>query len=414
MFFKNIPTNWRLENISDTVFFQEGPGVRKTQFTENGVKLLNVGNINSNKIKLSATKIYISEEEAYGRYKHFLVEDGDLLIACSGIVVKTFHKKISFITKKDLPLCLNTSTMRFRTLDDKNLDINFFKFFLMTNTFRHQLQRLITGSAQLNFGPSHIKKMFIPLPSLPQQEKIVKVLDISSQLIEKQKELITKYDLFLKSKFIEMFGDPIKNPMEWEVEKLINLIKPYKGAMRTGPFGSSLKKEFYVKDGYKIYGQEQVIKNNFDHGDYYIGTERYETLKGYSIKENDILISLVGTFGKIAIVPKSFEAGIINPRLMKISLDTSLYNSVFFKDLFYTEGFKAQLLNFSHGGTMGILNLTILKELKYIKPPIELQNKFASIVKKTETIKVKETQKLEYLETLHKSLMDKAFKGEIK
>lgn len=222
---ENIPNGWEVENISDTVFFQEGPGVRKTQFTESGVKLLNVGNINDNKIKLSATKVYISEEEAYGKYKHFLVEDGDLLIACSGIVVKTFHKKISFITSKDLPLCLNTSTMRFRTLDSQKLNINYFKFFLMTTTFRHQLQRLITGSAQLNFGPSHIRKMFIPIPSLKQQEKIVKVLDISSSLIDKQKELIEDYDLFLKSKFMEMFGCPAKNIYNWDIVNLEEVVK---------------------------------------------------------------------------------------------------------------------------------------------------------------------------------------------
>ncbi|MFW2516899.1 hypothetical protein, partial [Aliarcobacter butzleri] len=76
--------------------------------------------------------------------------------------------------------------------------------------------------------------------------------------------------------------------------------------------------------------------------------DKYETLKNYSIKSDDILISLVGTFGKIAIVPKVFEEGIINPRLMKISLNKVFYNPVFFKNLFYAESFKAQLLSFSH------------------------------------------------------------------
>lgn len=410
---KNLPQGWRVEKLDDIVFFQEGPGVRNTQFRNQGVKLLNVGNINDNKINLDATKIYISEEEAYGKYSHFLVDDGDLLIACSGIIVENFHKKISFISKKDLPLCLNTSTMRFKTLNEQKLNINFYKYFLMSDIFKHQLQKLITGSAQLNFGPSHIKKMFAPLPPFPQQEKIVKVLDKSASLVEQQKQLIEKYDVFLKSQFIEMFGDPITNPMGWKIEKLENLVEKSKHSLKTGPFGSSLKKEFYVKEGYKIYGQEQVIANDFQYGDYYIDEEKYQTLKNYAIKANDILISLVGSFGKIAIVPQKFEAGIINPRLMKISLNSKMYNSIFFKALFYSIGFKAQLESLSHGGTMGILNLTILKELKYISPPIELQNKFASIVEKIEAIKEKETQKLNHLETLHVSLMDKAFKGEI-
>lgn len=65
-----------------------------------------------------------------------------------------------------------------------------------------------------------LKKLQVSIPPLQEQEKIVKVLDLTSNLIEKQKELLKNYDLFLKSKFIEMFGDPITNPKGWEVEKL--------------------------------------------------------------------------------------------------------------------------------------------------------------------------------------------------
>ena len=73
--------SWESVKIPDVLFFQEGPGVRNTQFTNHGVKLLNVGNINFGNLNLDATKIYISDEEAYGKYKHFLVDEGDLLIA---------------------------------------------------------------------------------------------------------------------------------------------------------------------------------------------------------------------------------------------------------------------------------------------------------------------------------------------
>lgn len=90
---------WRLVNIPEVLFFQEGPGVRKWQFTDSGVKLLNVGNLNDNQLNLSTTSIYISNEEAFGKYSHFLVEEGDLLIGCSGIVVDKFHQKMAFAQK---------------------------------------------------------------------------------------------------------------------------------------------------------------------------------------------------------------------------------------------------------------------------------------------------------------------------
>jgi len=401
---KDVPDGWRVEKISNTVFFQEGPGVRKTQFTEKGVKLLNGGNINNNKINLDTTKIYISEDEAYGKYKHFLIEDGDLLIACSGITVKTFHKKIAFITEKDLPLCLNTSTMRFRTLNNERLDINFFKFFLMTNMFKNQLQRHITGSAQLNFGPSHIKKMFIPLPPLPQQEKIVKVLDITSQLIEKQKELIENYDLFLKSKFIEMFGDPIQNPMGWEVKKLVNVCK------NKGEYGSGASAIPYDRCKPRYLRITDIL----DSGN--LSKEKKSPSiieKKYYMNEGDIVFARSGaTVGK-TYLHTSDEELLFAGYLIRFIPNQTMLNPTF---LFYftkTNFYNSWILSKQKVVAQPNINAKEYAALKIYIPPIDLQNKFASIVEKIDTIKAKETQKLEYLETLHSSLMDKAFKGEI-
>ena len=123
---------WREVLIPEVLYFQEGPGVRNTQFRETGVKLLNVGNINNGVINLTSTKTHLSEEEAYGKYSHFLVDDGDLLIACSGIIVENFHNKIAFASSEHLPLCLNTSTMRFKPLNKSNIDILFFKYYLQS------------------------------------------------------------------------------------------------------------------------------------------------------------------------------------------------------------------------------------------------------------------------------------------
>ena len=74
--------------IPEVVWFQEGPGVRNTQYTSSGVKLLNVANLVEGKVDISNSFRYISDEEAYGKYKHFMVDEGDFIIASSGIKVK--------------------------------------------------------------------------------------------------------------------------------------------------------------------------------------------------------------------------------------------------------------------------------------------------------------------------------------
>lgn len=404
--------SWETVMIPDVVFFQEGPGVRNTQFTVEGVKLLNVGNINNGVLNLDATKISISEKEAFGKYNHFLVEEGDLLIASSGIIVDNFHNKIAWARKEHLPLCMNTSTIRFKTLDSDVLDIKYFSYFLKTRIFSNQLRKLITGSAQLNFGSSHLKQISLPLPPLPTQKRIAEILDAADALKRKDQELLKKYDELAQAIFIDMFGDPVRNEKGWEVNTIRNVASKEKNSIKAGPFGSSLKKEFYKNEGYKIYGQEQVIADDLSIGNYYIDEEKFESLKSCSVKAGDVLISLVGTYGKIAIVPDEFEEGIINPRLMKISLDRKKFNPVFFKNLLKTEQMFKAIGKYSRGGTMDIVNVGVISEVDVIIPPIELQNLYVqriSIIE--EQIRIISTKNSSSI--LFNSLIQKAFKGEL-
>jgi type I restriction enzyme S subunit len=167
--------DWKEEMLFEKVWFQEGPGVRKYQFTSVGVKLLNGTNINNGELDLSTTKNFISDSEANGPYKHFLVDDGDILIACSGISIDKFDEKVTVAREQDLPLCMNTSTMRFK-MRDSSVDNNWFYHYLKSSDFKKQIGGQATGSAQLNFGPSHISKVVVYLPSSFEQKAISKIL----------------------------------------------------------------------------------------------------------------------------------------------------------------------------------------------------------------------------------------------
>lgn len=183
-------------SISDVLFFQEGPGVRNTQYTTGGVKLLNVANLVDGKVDLTTSDRYISEEEAYGKYKHFLCDVGDFIIASSGIKVEYIDKKMGFIDETMLPLCMNTSTIRFKVLDENQLRIRYFMYYLKSRHFKNQLFKQITGSAQLNYGPSHLKKMIMPLIPLNKQDEIIACMDKVQSVIEmRQQELIHLDDL---------------------------------------------------------------------------------------------------------------------------------------------------------------------------------------------------------------------------
>ena len=163
------------------------------------------------------------------------------------------------------------------------------------------------------------------------QEEIEKKLALILDIIEKRKQELVGLDSLIKSRFVEMFGDPIQNPKGWDTSLVENVVANEKNALKAGPFGSALKKEYYVESGYKIYGQEQVISGDHTIGNYYIDEERYKALENCAVQAGDVLISLVGTYGKLLIIPDEFEPGIINPRLMKITFDKNKVNPLYFK-----------------------------------------------------------------------------------
>ncbi|MDU1938867.1 MAG: restriction endonuclease subunit S [Veillonella sp.] len=213
----------RLYRFPEVLYFQEGPGVRNHQYTLSGVKLLNVSNLRDGKIDLTTSNRYISEDEAFNKYSHFLCEPNDFIIASSGIKVDSFNNKMGFIHQSDLPVCMNTSTIRFKVLNKEVLEIRYFMYYLKSVAFKKVLTKVVTGSAQLNFGPSHLKNMSISLPNLDIQKEIVERLDRINKLLELKKKLLLLLDELIKSRFVEMFGDLIINSKRLNTKRLDEL-----------------------------------------------------------------------------------------------------------------------------------------------------------------------------------------------
>ncbi|CUQ12437.1 restriction endonuclease subunit S [Clostridium baratii] len=407
---------WRMKKIPELLFFQEGPGVRNSQYTDKGIKLLNVANLQDGKLVLSNTDRYISEEEAYGRYKHFLVDDGDLIIASSGIKVEYFDKKMGFAEKSHLPLCMNTSTIRFKSLDIEELNIRYFAYFLKTNYFKKQIGRLITGSAQLNFGPSHLKQIYVIVPPLEIQLKIVDVLDKAKELIDKRKEQIEALDELVKSKFIEMFGDPINNPMKWEVKKM----KDISSNIMSGntPKGGE---KVYVEKGIMFLRSQNVWKNKLILDDVaYIDEETHSKMKKSSLKYKDILMTKTGrintensSLGRAAMFLGEDDSANVNGHVYLIRLQNDIINE-FVLYILTSKEYRGYIRSVCVGGIdKRQLNKEHIENFPIIFPPIEEQEKFVSYVKKVDKLKFKMEKSLKELEDNFNSLMQKAFKGEL-
>lgn len=203
----------------------------------------------------------------------------------------------------------------------------------------------------------------------------------------------------------------------WTWTNFEQLAQDKLNALKAGPFGSALKKSYYVPDGYKIYGQEQVLRGDAHYGDYYIDEKRYRSLESCAVVPGDLLISLVGTIGRVLILPDNIESGIINPRLVKLSLDEQLVEARFIQILLEAPVIKDYFARTSHGGTMDILNLTLLKELPIPLPPLEEQRFIVEEVERRLSVvdKLEATVEanLKQAGGLRQSILKQAFSGKL-
>ena len=391
---------WEIKKFTDVLWFQEGPGVRKHQYVSSGIKLLNVANLVEGKVDLSTSDRYISIEEAYGKYKHFLVDEGDLILASSGIQVEYIEKKLGFIKKEHLPLCMNTSTIRFKSLDTRCLDIVFFKYFLQSYNFKRQLFSLITGCAQLNFGPSHLKQMFLPIPPLEEQERIVGELDCLSGVIEKKKQQLKELDALAQSIFYEMFGNPVENDRGWEVKKLGEIGELARGVSKHRP-----------RNAPELLGGNipLIQTGDISNADMYLKDYNY-TYSELGLSQSrlwpsgTLCITIAATIGKCSIL--TFDSCFPDSVVGYIVNDNYTNNEY----VYYIFGCLQKILEENAPAVaQKNINLKILNDLLIPLPPLSLQQQFAEKIEKIEKQKELVRKSIEEVEMLFNSRMEYYF-----
>jgi type I restriction enzyme, S subunit len=249
-------------------------------------------------------------------------------------------------------------------------------YFLRTGHTVSQINARTAGARMPRADMDMVLGLELWLPSMTEQRQIIDILSRAECIVHLRREAQKKAAELIPALFLDMFGDPAANSKGWRIEKFANIAAKERHSIKAGPFGSALKKEVYVPSGYKIYGQEQVIRDDLTYGDYYISAEKFRELESCRIQAHDLLISLVGTFGRISVVPEQFEPGIINPRLMKITMDRAKVLPLFMKGLLTSKAMRERIWSVSHGGTMRIVNVGIMKALDVPIPPIEMQAAF--------------------------------------
>ncbi|MCL4822688.1 MAG: hypothetical protein KJZ57_00595 [Anaerolineales bacterium] len=267
-----------------------------------------------------------------------------------------------------------------------DIDRRFLLFVTQSSEFRERGTAEMFGAGGQKRVPERFVEDFpLHYPTIAEQSRVVAFLDRKTAAIdtliakkerlielleEKRQALITQAvtkgldpTVPMKESGVEWLGHI---PAHWEVSKLKYLLRD----RMAGPFGSSLTKDCYTTSGYRVYGQEQVIPDDFSIGDYYISREKFAEMRRFAVATGDVLVSCVGTFGKIAVVPPAIAPGIINPRLIKLTPDVRLVLPDYLGQLLRSEPIYRQMASVSRGGTMDIVNLGLLDELVLPRPHV--------------------------------------------
>ncbi|MBZ9631247.1 restriction endonuclease subunit S [Salegentibacter sp. LM13S] len=384
---KPITGEWGIEGEKVSV-------LRTTNFTNKGVLDL------SNVIKRDISDKKIATKK---------LMKGDIIIEKSGGSPTQPVGRVVFFEEEGVFLCNNfTSILR----PNKNLiEPKYLHYILYaSHKFRvtEMFQNKTTGIINLQLA-RYIDKIEIPLPSLATQKRIAEILDNATALRDKTKLLLEEYDQLAQSIFLEMFGDPVKNSMGWDIKKLDDLTN----LITDGKHGNCNDEK---DSGYYFISAKDVRNNNINYSNTReIPKKEFEEVdRRTNLQPGDLVMVNTGsTIGRLAIAREI-------PETRRTTFQKSVAIIKTKKEILIPEFlqyvFELRLKTFATKGSGSAIKNLLLSEMKrfqIITPPIKLQSQFADKISLLEKQKELAKQELKESEDLFQALLQKAFKGEL-
>lgn len=363
-----------------------GFAFKSDKYVHEGIRIIRISNVQKGYIEDKVPAFYPYNSEEAIKYK---LECGDILISLTGNV-----GRVAILTAEFLPATLNQRVACLRIKNESKLDKSFLFNYLSSDRFEQQCIVSSKGVAQKNMSTEWLKEYEMPDLTIKQQKEISQILSELSALIIYGKRQLAKLDELVKSRFVEMFGDPMTNPKGYPCYTVGDIIK-FQG-------GSQPDKKYfeYVPSKDNI----RLIQIRDYKSDKYITYIPRAMAKRFCTAE-DIMIGRYGP--PIFQILKGIE-GSFNVALMKATpkQGNREFIRAFLKQdclLEYLEGLSQRT-----AGQDGI-QMDKLKAYPFPYPPIALQDRFATFVAEVDKSKLAVKQSLEKLETLKKSLMQQYF-----
>ena len=282
-------------------------------------------------------------------------------------------------------------------------------YYLKSDFVLQRIRCVATGSVRDNLKIEMLKEFPITIPTLPEQDRIVKILDDAKRIIDLRKKELDALDKLIKSRFVEIFGDLANPDCSWNKCQLVDACKE-EDDIKCGPFGTQLSKDEYKKSGIAVWEIPQINTAFMTEPTHYLTEEKAKQLRAYTIIPGDIAMSRKGNVGKCALFPETYSDGIIHSDVLRIRVNKRIVNPVFMMyQLHFSGAVTRQIELVSSGAIMAGVNVTKLKRIYVHIPPIKLQDEFADFVAQVDKSKVAIQAALDKTQLLFDSLMQEYF-----
>lgn len=328
----------------------------------------------------------------------------------AGSLLLSSRAPIGLLAINKIPVCTNQG---FKSLiPSKEVDVKYLYLYLKANV--NSLQAKGNGATFKELAKPTVGDFPIVLPPLDDQIRIAHLLGKVEGLIAQRKQHLQQLDDLLKSVFLEMFGDPVRNEKGWDVQ-------PCEKAVLDISSGTSYGGEdraFVGSDEVGVLKISAVTKGTFDPTEFKVVNPAQITKRLRFVKRGDFLFSRANTVELVAaccVVPQDYTRLFLPDKLWVFTLNAELVNSQFFNYLLKNERYRNVVRSLASGGHDSMLNISMKKfmTLGIPCPQIDIQKQFAVIVEKVAGIKSRYQHSLADLETLYGALSQQAFKGEL-
>lgn len=281
---------------------------------------------------------------------------------------------------------------------------------------RRDLEKKARGSTFKQVSRRDIAELEIDLPAdVAEQRRIASILDKADAIRRKRERLIDETQDFVRSAYLHAIGHLNPSHGDWEPFTIEALAEDRKGAIRSGPFGSALRHGEFVDEGIAVLGIDNAVQNEFAWAERrFITPSKYEELRRYKVFPGDVIITIMGTTGRSAVVPDDIPEAITTKHLATITCNKELIHPEVLSFAIHSDPLIIrQIKSFNKGAIMDGLNLGIIRKLEINLPPMEEQLRFVRMLRKARAIETRSQTPEGSGEDLFQSLSQRAFRGEL-